>query len=56
MQLMSPAKLAILLHFQTVLHGTLVFCRRIIFLLAFRASQNNIVAHKSPSTGAHDQD
>ena len=55
-QFMPPAKLAILFHFQAVLHGAFIFCRGVISLLAFRASQNNIVPHNSPLTGAHDQD
>jgi hypothetical protein len=48
MQFMTPAKLAVFFHFQTVLHGPLVFCRRIIPLLAFRTSQYNIISHNTP--------
>ena len=55
-QLVSPAKLAIFFHFQAALHGAFVFSRGVIFLLTFRASQNNFIAHNSPLTGAHDQD
>ena len=48
MQFMPSAKLAVFFHFQAVLHGPLVFCRRIIPLLAFGTSQNNIISHNTP--------
>ena len=47
MKFVSATKLAILFHFQAVLHGPLVFCRRIISLLTFRTSQNNIISHNT---------
>ena len=53
---MTTAKLTVLFHFQTVLHGAFIFCCCVIPLLAFRTSQNNIVPHNSPLTEAHDQD
>ena len=56
MQLMFAAEFAVLLQFQAILHGSLVFRGRVVSLFAFRARQNNIVSHKSPLTGAHDQD
>jgi hypothetical protein len=45
---MTTAKLAVFFHFQPVLHGALIFLCRVIPLLAFRTSQNNIVPHNSP--------
>jgi len=45
---MATAKLAVLFHFQTVLHGAFIFRCGVIPLLAFRTSQNNIVPHNSP--------
>ena len=56
MQLMTTAKFAVLLQLQAILHRPLVFRGRVVSLFAFRACQNNIVSHKSPLTGAHDQD
>ena len=56
MQSVPAAELAVLAHLEAVLHGTLIFCCRVIALLALRASQNNIVSHNSPYAGAHDQD
>ncbi len=55
-QFMPAAKLAVLFQLQTVLHRAFVFGGDVIPLLAFRAGQNNIIAHNSPLTGAHDQD
>src|SRR4030042_4476427 len=49
-QFVPPAKLAIFFHFQAVLRGTFIFRRGVISLLAFRASQNNIIPHNSPLT------
>jgi len=48
MQFMPPAKLAIFFHFQTVLNGAFVLCRRVIPLLAFGTSQYNITPHNTP--------
>jgi hypothetical protein len=45
---MPPAKFAVFFHFQAVLDGTLIFCGRVIPLLAFRTSQYNITPHNTP--------
>ena len=39
------AELAELLHLEAVLHGSLVLRRRVVAVLAFRASQRNVISH-----------
>jgi hypothetical protein len=43
---MDPAEFTIFFQFETILHGSLVFCCHVIFLLAFGAGQRNIISHK----------
>jgi hypothetical protein len=45
MQLVRPAKLAIFLHLQPVLHGSLILGRRVIPLFAVCAGQRNNISH-----------
>ena len=52
MQFMPPAKLAVFFHFQTVLHGPLVFRRVVVPAFAFRAGQGNDVSHSQPTLTA----
>jgi hypothetical protein len=44
---LGPAKFAVFLQFQAILHGPFVFCRRVVSLLALCAGQRDNASHES---------
>ena len=49
MQGVRLAEFTVFLHFETILHGSLVFRRVIVTSFAFRAGQGNDVSHDQPT-------